>query len=81
MPGEKGGTENVSLSRRTVVRRVEDIASDPELHLQHRGVDFDFYSLVLDERYFILYSYRIFSFIDYRLQCKTTRFPLGENKY
>lgn len=47
---------------RTVVRWVEDIASDPELHLQHRGVDFGFYSMVSDERYFILYSYRMFSF-------------------
>ena len=37
------------LSRRTVTRRVEDIAGNLELQLKNRAVSFDYFSLALDE--------------------------------
>ena len=37
---KKGAFENVSLSRRTVTRQVEDIAGDLELQLKNRAADF-----------------------------------------
>uniref|UniRef100_A0AAY5KZX0 HAT C-terminal dimerisation domain-containing protein n=1 Tax=Esox lucius TaxID=8010 RepID=A0AAY5KZX0_ESOLU len=48
-PEKKGAFENVSLSRRTVTRRVEDIAGNLELQLKNRAADFDYFSLALDE--------------------------------
>ncbi|GCC37974.1 hypothetical protein chiPu_0016485 [Chiloscyllium punctatum] len=45
---KKEAFENVPLSRRTVMRRIGDIARNLELLLQHR-VNFDFFSLALDE--------------------------------
>ncbi|XP_072412142.1 general transcription factor II-I repeat domain-containing protein 2A-like [Chiloscyllium punctatum] len=41
--------ENVPLSRCTATRRIEDIARNMELQLQHRAVNFDFFSLALEE--------------------------------
>ncbi|GCC39481.1 hypothetical protein chiPu_0023746 [Chiloscyllium punctatum] len=46
---QKEAFENVPLSQRTVTRRIGDIARNLELQLQHRAVNFDFFSLVLDE--------------------------------
>lgn len=48
-PEKKDGFENVSLSRRTVTRRVEDIAENLELQLKNRAADFECFSLALDE--------------------------------
>lgn len=48
-PEKKAAFENVSLSRRTVTRRVEDIAGNLELQLKNRADDFDCFSLALDE--------------------------------
>lgn len=48
-PEKKGAFENVSLSRRTVTRRVEDIAGNLELQLKNRAAEFDCFSLALDE--------------------------------
>ena len=48
-PEKKGAFENVSLSRRTVTRRIEDIAGNLELQLKNRAANFDFFSLALDE--------------------------------
>ncbi|KAM3836157.1 general transcription factor II-I repeat domain-containing protein 2A-like [Diretmus argenteus] len=45
----KAAFENVSLSRRTVTRRVEAIAGNLELQLKNRAADFDCFSLALDE--------------------------------
>ena len=41
--------ENIPLSRRTVTRRVEDIAGNLEFQLQSEVGSFDFFSLALDE--------------------------------
>ncbi|XP_078139742.1 general transcription factor II-I repeat domain-containing protein 2B-like [Centroberyx gerrardi] len=41
--------EQVPLSRRTVTRRIEDIAHNLELQLQRDVASFDFFSLALDE--------------------------------
>ncbi|GCC40124.1 hypothetical protein chiPu_0024099 [Chiloscyllium punctatum] len=46
---KKEAFENVPLSRCTVMRRIGDIARNLELQLQHREVNFDFFSLALDE--------------------------------
>ncbi|KAK7913722.1 hypothetical protein WMY93_013933 [Mugilogobius chulae] len=48
-PEKKGAFENIPLSRRTVTRRVEDIAGNLELQLKNRADDFDYFSLALDE--------------------------------
>ncbi|XP_078134287.1 general transcription factor II-I repeat domain-containing protein 2A-like [Sander vitreus] len=48
-PEKKAEFENVSLPRRTVTRRVEDIAGNLELQLKNRAADFDCFSLALDE--------------------------------
>ncbi|GCC21862.1 hypothetical protein chiPu_0000244 [Chiloscyllium punctatum] len=48
-PEKKEAFENVPLSQRTVTRRIGDIARKLELQLQHRAVNFDFFSLALDE--------------------------------
>ena len=48
-PEKKEAFEKVPLSRRTVTRRIEDIAGNLELQLQNRAVNFDFFSLALDE--------------------------------
>ncbi|GCC38090.1 hypothetical protein chiPu_0016601 [Chiloscyllium punctatum] len=48
-PEKKEAFENVSLSRPTVTRRIGDIARNLELQLQHRAVNFDFFSLALEE--------------------------------
>ncbi|KAM3850152.1 general transcription factor II-I repeat domain-containing protein 2A-like [Diretmus argenteus] len=48
-PEKKATFENVSLSRRTVTRRVEAIAGNLELQLKNRAADFDCFSLALDE--------------------------------
>ncbi|CAL9707748.1 unnamed protein product [Knipowitschia caucasica] len=48
-PEKKGAFEQVPLSRRTVTRRVEDIAGNLELQLQHEVARFDCFSLALDE--------------------------------
>ncbi|KAL3975343.1 C-C motif chemokine 24 [Sarotherodon galilaeus] len=48
-PEKKDAFENVSLSRHTVTRRVEDIAENLELQLKNRAADFEFFSLALDE--------------------------------
>lgn len=48
-PEKKAAFENVSLSRRTVTRRVEAIAGNLELQLKNRAADFDCFSLALDE--------------------------------
>ncbi|GCC25428.1 hypothetical protein chiPu_0003838 [Chiloscyllium punctatum] len=48
-PEKKEAFENVPLSRRTVTRRIGDIMRNLELHLKHRTVNFDFFSLALDE--------------------------------
>lgn len=39
----------MSLSRRTVTRRVKDIAGNLELQLKNRAADFDCFSLALNE--------------------------------
>ncbi|GCC25072.1 hypothetical protein chiPu_0003477 [Chiloscyllium punctatum] len=46
-PEKKEAFENVPLSRCTVTRRIGDITRNPER--QHRAVNFDFFSLALDE--------------------------------
>ncbi|GCC23699.1 hypothetical protein chiPu_0002097 [Chiloscyllium punctatum] len=48
-PEKKEAFENVPLSRHTVMRRIGDIARNLELQLQHRAIDFDFFSLALDQ--------------------------------
>ncbi|GCC18657.1 hypothetical protein chiPu_0018017 [Chiloscyllium punctatum] len=48
-PEKKETFENVPLSRSTVMRRIGDIVRNLELQLQHRAVNFDFFSLALDE--------------------------------
>ncbi|GCC27968.1 hypothetical protein chiPu_0006394 [Chiloscyllium punctatum] len=48
-PEEKEAFENVPLSQCTVTRRIGDTARNLELQLQHRVVNFDFFSLALDE--------------------------------
>lgn len=48
-PEKKEAFEQVPLSRRTVTRRIEDIAGNLELQLQHEVASFDFISLALDE--------------------------------
>uniref|UniRef100_A0A8C5LJG6 SPIN-DOC-like zinc-finger domain-containing protein n=1 Tax=Leptobrachium leishanense TaxID=445787 RepID=A0A8C5LJG6_9ANUR len=48
-PEKKAVFENVPLSRRTVTRRIEDIAGNLELQLQNKVDNFDFFSLALDE--------------------------------
>ncbi|KAM4521384.1 general transcription factor II-I repeat domain-containing protein 2A-like [Odontesthes bonariensis] len=48
-PEKKGAYENVSLPRRTVTRRVEDIAENLELQLKEKAAEFDCFSLALDE--------------------------------
>uniref|UniRef100_A0AAV2MIT0 DUF4371 domain-containing protein n=1 Tax=Knipowitschia caucasica TaxID=637954 RepID=A0AAV2MIT0_KNICA len=49
-PEKKGAFEQVPLSRRTVTRRVEDMAGkNLELQLQHEVARFDLFSLALDE--------------------------------
>ena len=48
-PDKKEAFEKVPLSRRTVTRRVEEIAGNLELQLQHEAESFDFFSLALDE--------------------------------
>ncbi|XP_023812089.1 general transcription factor II-I repeat domain-containing protein 2B-like [Oryzias latipes] len=48
-PETKSAFENISLSRRTVARRIEDIAGNLELQLKSRAADFDCFSLALDE--------------------------------
>lgn len=48
-PDKKEVFSNVPLSRRTVTRRVEDIAGNLELQLQNKVDNFDFLSLALDK--------------------------------
>ncbi|GCC25539.1 hypothetical protein chiPu_0003950 [Chiloscyllium punctatum] len=48
-PEKKEAFENVPLSRRTVTRKIGDITRNLELQLQHRVVNFDIFSLALDE--------------------------------
>ncbi|GCC23330.1 hypothetical protein chiPu_0001724 [Chiloscyllium punctatum] len=48
-PEKMEAFENVPLSRCTATRRIEDIARNMELQLQHRAVNFDFFSLALEE--------------------------------
>ena len=45
-PEKKGAFENEPLSRRTVTRRVEDVAGNLELQLKNRAADLDYFSLV-----------------------------------
>ena len=48
-PEKKSLFEAVSLSTRTVTRRVEDLAADVKATLRDRAEAFEFYSLALDE--------------------------------
>lgn len=48
-PDKKEAFLNVPLSRRTITRRVEDIAGNLELQLQNKVDNFDFFSLALDK--------------------------------
>jgi len=48
-PEKKETFENIPLSRRTVTRRVEDIAENLEFQLQSEVGSFEFFSLALDE--------------------------------
>ena len=48
-PEKKEAFENIPLSRRTVTRRVEDIAENLEFQLQSEVGSFNFFSLALDE--------------------------------
>ncbi|XP_071059413.1 general transcription factor II-I repeat domain-containing protein 2B-like [Pseudochaenichthys georgianus] len=48
-PEKKAAFEQVPLSRRTVTRRIEEIAGNLELQLQHEVASFAFFSLALDE--------------------------------
>lgn len=48
-PEKKEAFEKVPLSRRTVTRRVEDIAENLQLQLKSGVTSFDFFSLALDE--------------------------------
>ena len=48
-PKKREAFENISLSRHTMTRRIEDIAGNLELQLQHEVANFDFFSLALDE--------------------------------
>ncbi|KAF0042457.1 hypothetical protein F2P81_005989 [Scophthalmus maximus] len=47
-PEKKEAFENIPLSRRTLTRRVEDIAENLEFQLQSEMGSFDFFSLALD---------------------------------
>lgn len=49
----------MTLSRRTVARWTEDIAMDPELHLQHRAVSFDFYSIFMNIQILLVFAYSV----------------------
>ena len=40
---------NVSLSRNTVVRRIEDLSANVKHQVSHKACDFDFYSIACDE--------------------------------
>ncbi|XP_071063277.1 general transcription factor II-I repeat domain-containing protein 2B-like [Pseudochaenichthys georgianus] len=48
-PKKKAAFEQVPLSRQTVTRRIEEIAGNLELQLQHEVASFAFFSLALDE--------------------------------
>ena len=48
-PEKKEAFENVLLSRRTVTRRIEDIAGNLEIHMQSKADSFELFSLALDE--------------------------------
>lgn len=48
-PEKKEAFEQVPLSRRTVTRRIEDIAGNLKLQLQRKVASFDFFSLALDK--------------------------------
>ena len=48
-PEEKSLVSNVSLSRRTVTRRIEDLAADVRGSLKDTCVGFDYFSEALDE--------------------------------
>jgi len=48
-PEKKEAFEQVPLSRRTVTRRIKDIAGNLELQLQREVASFDFFSLALDD--------------------------------
>lgn len=48
-PEKKSAFEKIPLSRRTVTRRVEDIAENLEFQLTNRAVTFSFFTLALDE--------------------------------
>ncbi|GCC28423.1 hypothetical protein chiPu_0006853 [Chiloscyllium punctatum] len=48
-PEKEEAFENVPLSQCTVTRRIGDLSRNLELQLQHRAVNFDFFSLALDE--------------------------------
>lgn len=48
-PEKKEAFEKVPLSRRTVTRRVEDIAENLQLQLKSGVGSFDFFSLALDK--------------------------------
>lgn len=48
-PEKKEAFEKVPLSRRTVMRRIEDIAGNLELQLKSEVANFDFFSFALVE--------------------------------
>ena len=40
---------NVSMSRNTIVRRIEDLSANLNHQVSHKACDFDFYSIACDE--------------------------------
>ena len=48
-PDKKAQFAKLSLSRQTVARRIEELASNVERTLKYRATNFQFYSLALDE--------------------------------
>lgn len=55
-PREKIGSENVPSYRGTVTKRIKDIASDLEGHLQHTADNLLFYFLALEENLFHIFT-------------------------